>query len=215
MLKISPVGESGLVKPLDPELVDKFQVEMVRTLDSYQKAVAVRATVYMGEQDCPYEEEYDGNDLCASHVLAYANGQPIATLRLRWFAGFGKIERVSILPAYRGSGVVKVMLAAALEMASRKGYRRMLAQIQARLWPLWSKTLNCRMMDDHPNFFFSDFEYCEIEISVAAHPEAIRSTSDPMTIIRPEGDWDAPGILDQSASRGSASPSEDIKKAAA
>lgn len=202
MLTISPIGESGLAKPLDPELIEQFPIEMVRTLDAFQKVVAVRSMVYMAEQDCPYEEEFDGNDLCASHVIAYSNGQPIATLRLRWFAGFGKIERVSILPAFRGSGVVKVMLAASLEIASRKGYRRMLAQIQARLWPLWSKTLNCRLLDDHPNFYFSDYEYCEMEISVSAHPDAIRLNSDPMTIIRPEGDWDKPGILEGSAHRG-------------
>lgn len=204
MLTISPIGESGLAKPLDPDLIEQFPIEMVRTLDAFQKVVAVRSMVYMAEQDCPYEEEFDGNDLCASHVIAYSKGQPIATLRLRWFAGFGKIERVSILPAFRGSGVVKVMLAASLEIASRKGYRRMLAQIQARLWPLWSKTLNCRLMDDHPNFYFSDYEYCEMEISVSAHPDAIRLNSDPMTIIRPEGDWDTPGILEQSAQRGGA-----------
>ncbi len=202
MLEISAIGESGLVKALDPALKERFEVSMVRTLDDYQKAMAIRALTYLGEQDCPYDEEYDGNDLCASHVLAYLNGLPIATLRLRWFSGFGKIERVSVLPPYRGSGVVKVMLAAAMEVSARKGYRRMLAQIQTRLWPLWSKTLNCRMMDDHPNFYFSDFEYCEIEISIAAHPEAIRSTTDPLTIIRPEGDWDRPGVLDASASRG-------------
>lgn len=202
MLTISSIGESGLAKPLDPELIEQFPIEMVRTLDAFQKVVAVRSMVYMAEQDCPYEEEFDGNDLCASHVIAYSNGQPIAALRLRWFAGFGKIERVSILPAFRGSGVVKVMLAASLEIASRKGYRRMLAQIQARLWPLWSKTLNCRLMDDHPNFYFSDFEYCEMEISVSAHPDAIRLNSDPMKIIRPEGAWDTPGILEQSAQRG-------------
>ena len=202
MLTITPVGESGLAKPLDADLVEQFPIEMVRTLDAFQKVVAVRSMVYMAEQDCPYEEEFDGNDLCATHVIAYSKGQPVATLRLRWFAGFGKIERVSILPAFRGSGVVKVMLAASLEIASRKGYRRMLAQIQARLWPLWSKTLNCRLLDDHPNFYFSDFEYCEMEISVSAHPDAIRLNSDPMLIIRPEGDWDRPGILEKLATRG-------------
>ena len=210
MLPITPIGESGLIKPLEAALKERFQIELVRTLDDYQKAVAVRALTFMGEQDCPYEEEFDGNDFCACHLLAYADGQPVATLRLRWFSGFGKIERVSIVPKFRGSGVVKVLLGAALELAARKGYRRMLAQIQARLWPLWSKTLNCRLMDDHPTFYFSDFEYCEIEISIAPHPDVIRSSADPMMIIRPEGEWDAPGILDESAKRGG-----DIKTVAA
>ncbi|MEL6826127.1 MAG: GNAT family N-acetyltransferase [Pseudomonadota bacterium] len=202
MLTISEIGQSGLSRPLRQKDVDRFQVEMVRTLDSYQKMVALRALTFMAEQDCPFDEEYDGNDLCASHLLAYADGQPIATLRLRWFAGFGKVERVCVQPRFRGTNVVKVMLAAAFELGARKGFRRMTAQIQARLWPLWSRTLNCRLLKDRPSLFFSDYEYYEIEIPLAAHPEAIRYNSDPYQMIRPEGAWDEPGILDESSARG-------------
>lgn len=202
MLAISEIGQSGLARPLKQEAIESFQIEMVRTLDAYQKMVALRAMTFMVEQDCPFDEEYDGNDLCASHLLAYANGQAIATLRLRWFAGFGKVERVCVLPSYRGSTVVKVMLAAAFELGARKGFRRMTAQIQARLWPLWSRTLNCRLLKDRPPVVFSDFEYYEIEIPLAAHPEAIRYNSDPYQMIRPEGAWDEPGVLDESSARG-------------
>ncbi len=201
MLEISDVGQSGLSSELKSADIDRFKIEMVRTLDAYQKMVALRAITFMAEQDCPYDEEYDGNDLCASHLLAYADGQPVATLRLRWFAGFGKVERVCVLPAYRGSNVVKVMLAAAFELGARKGFRRMTAQIQARLWPLWSRILNCNLLKDRPSLFFSDFEYYEIEIPLAAHPEAIRYNSDPYQMIRPEGAWDEPGVLDASSTR--------------
>ena len=202
MLTISEIGQSGLSRPLRQKDVDRFQVEMVRTLDSYQKMVALRALTFMAEQDCPFDEEYDGNDLCASHLLAYADGQPIATLRLRWFAGFGNIARLCVQPRFRGTNVVKVMLAASFELGARKGFRRMTAQIQARLWPLWSRTLNCRLLKDRPSLFFSDYEYYEIEIPLAAHPEAIRYNSDPYQMIRPEGAWDEPGILDESSARG-------------
>ena len=50
--------------------------------------------------------------------------------------------------------------------------------------------------------FFLDYEYYEIEIPLAAHPEAIRYNSDPYQMIRPEGAWDEPGILDESSARG-------------
>lgn len=202
MLAISEIGQSGLSRPLKQDAIDGFQIEMVRTLDGYQKMIALRAMTFMAEQDCPFDEEYDGNDLCASHLLAFADGQAVATLRLRWFAGFGKVERVCVLPRYRGTSVVKVMLAAAFELGARKGFRRMTAQIQARLWPLWSRTLNCQLLKDRPRVFFSDYEYYEIEIPLAAHPEAIRHNSDPYQMIRPEGAWDEPGILDESSSRG-------------
>lgn len=202
MLHITDIGQSGLAKPLSPDLIDKFEIELVRSFDSYQKVVTVRTLTYMGEQECPYDEEFDGNDMCATHLLAHLDGQPIATLRLRWFAGFGKIERVSVLEKHRSTGVVKVLLAAACELAARKGFRRMTAQIQARLWPLWSKTLNCELLEDRPSFYFSDFEYKEMVISIAAHPQAIRITSDPYEVIRPEGEWDEPGVLDASRNRG-------------
>ena len=180
----------------------KISVTVARTLDHVVMAMTLRGVTYLGEQNAPYAEEYDGNDLCASHLLAYADGQAIATLRLRWFAGFGKVERVCVLPAYRGTCVVKVMLAAAFELGARKGFRRMTAQIQARLWPLWSRTLNCNLLKDRPAVVFSDYEYYEIEIPLAAHPEAIRYNSDPYQVIRPEGAWDEPGVLDASRERG-------------
>ena len=202
MLTITDIGQSGLAKPLDQALIDKFDIAMVRSFEAYQKVVAVRTLTFMGEQNCPYDEEFDGNDMCASHLLAHYDGQPIATLRIRWFAGFGKIERVCVLEPYRSSGVIKVMLAATFELAARKGFRRMTAQIQARLWPLWSKTLNCELIEGRPSFFFSDYEYKEMVISVAPHPDAIRISSDPYEVIRPEGEWDSPGILEASRDRG-------------
>ena len=211
MLNITEIGQSGLAKLLPEDLVDKFEIELVRSFDSYQKVVAVRTLTYMGEQDCPYDEEFDGNDMCATHLLAHLDGEPIATLRLRWFAGFGKIERVSVLSQHRSTGVVKVLLAAACEIAARKGFRRMTAQIQARLWPLWSKTLNCELLEDRPSFYFSDFEYKEMVISIAAHPQAIRITSHPYEVIRPAGEWDEPGVLDASRDRGG----DDVQVAAA
>jgi hypothetical protein len=37
-------------------------------------------------------------------------------------------------------------------------------------------------------------------------PDAITLDSDPYVIIRPEGDWDRPGVLDISAARAVTSP---------
>lgn len=40
-----------------------------------------------------------------------------------------------------------------------------------------------------------------MEIPVPRHPEAMTIRADPLTVIWPEGGWDQPGVLDQSASR--------------
>jgi len=155
----------------------------------------------MSEQACPYQEEFDGNDLCATHFLLKRAGAPVGTLRIRWFGDFAKLERIVLLPSERARPGLKVLLAHAFELVARKGYRRMVGQIQARLWPVWSRTFKCRLMAGRPAFWFSDYEYREIEIPIPAHPRAIGLTEDPYRIIRPEGAWDEPGVLDASAER--------------
>ena len=40
-----------------------------------------------------------------------------------------------------------------------------------------------------------------MEIPIAPHPEALTIRADPLQIIRPEGQWDEPGVLDLSVSR--------------
>jgi hypothetical protein len=44
-------------------------------------------------------------------------------------------------------------------------------------------------------------------------PDAITLDSDPYIIIRPEGDWDRPGVLDASAGRAVTSPLRDLAPA--
>lgn len=182
-------------------MLARFSAGPVRTLEEYQQAMTLRAAVYMAEQDCPYEEEYDGNDFSCTHILVREGTRPAGTCRVRWFADFAKIERSTIIPAYRGTPALRVLMAETCEVISRKGYRVALAQIQSRLWPVWSRVFRCRVVTGRPHFAFSDFDYCEMEIPIAPHPQALTIRADPLQIIRPEGDWDQPGVLDRSASR--------------
>ncbi|WP_340691534.1 N-acetyltransferase [Hyphomonas sp.] len=194
-------GEQVLCRPVPDGAFERYTARPVRSLDDYQKMVSIRAAVFMAEQACPYDEEFDGNDLCATHFLVFDGPDAVGTLRMRWFAGFAKLERVVLLRGQRGRPALQVILAEAFEYATRKGYRLMIAQIQARLWPVWSRTFRCRLAADRPRFWFSDFEYIEIEIPLPEHPRALAPESDPMVMIRPEGNWDEPGALDASVAR--------------
>jgi predicted GNAT family N-acyltransferase len=195
------IGQQGLCRPVPDEAWGRYRARPVRTLDELQMVAAIRAAVFMSEQACPYEEEYDGNDLCATHFLLFDGKEPVGTLRVRWFADFAKLERIALLPRERGRMGLRVLLAEMFELVARKGYSRMLGQIQARLWPVWSRTFNCRLLPGRGPFWFSDYEYREIEIFVPAHPRALPMEADPYVIIRPEGSWDTPGVLDASAGR--------------
>lgn len=194
-------GELSLSRPLTQDMLETFSAGPVRTLEDYQQAMALRAAVYLAEQDCPYDEEYDGNDFSCTHFLVKAGGRPAGTCRVRWFAGFAKIERSTILPAFRGTPALRVLMAETCEVISRKGYRVALAQIQSRLWAVWSRVFRCRLVQGRETFAFSGFNYCEMEIPIAPHPQALTIRADPLQIIRPEGRWDEPGVLDRSATR--------------
>jgi len=82
---------------------EAYSVDVVRTLDDLAQVQTVRALVYMGDQACPYGEEFDGNDLCgATHLLLRSGREPVGVVRLRWFGEFAKLERLAVRREHRG-----------------------------------------------------------------------------------------------------------------
>lgn len=201
MSGIYEIGETLLKRRIPDEVRSRFRVIQVRTLEDFMKVTTIRSAVFMAEQDCPYHEEFDGNDMCATHLLLLEGDRPVGTLRLRWFAEFVKIERVAVLPFVRGRPAMRMLLAHGFEHMTRKGYHLAIAQIQARLWPVWSREVKCRLKEGREPFWFSDFEYREVEVPLPLHPEALTGDVSPYQIIRPEGAWDEPGVLDASVDR--------------
>lgn len=194
-----PLPEIGCIPLNHPERHHNrtdISVRVVRSLDDLQRISVLRAITYMSEQDCPYEEEFDGNDLCALHLLAMEGRDPVGSLRLRFFNGFCKVERVCVDPRRRGGAVLVHLMAHAFEIASRKGYRRMIAHMQARLEGMWAHVMRCEVVDRCKPFEFSGVGYLTLEIPLPEHPEAIKFDSDPFVLLRPEGDWNTPGVLD-------------------
>jgi predicted GNAT family N-acyltransferase len=177
-----------------------LRVEVVRDLADFMKVVAIRSSVFLAEQDCPYDEEFDNNDLSACHLIAYLHDEPVATLRVRWFAGFAKIERVCVMKQVRGGALVKLKIETAVEMIARKGYVHVIGYIQKRLVPFW-KQLGFLPREGRDGFRFSDYEYVECSRTLAARTDALTIDSDPYVLMRPEGEWDTESVLDRSALR--------------
>jgi predicted GNAT family N-acyltransferase len=184
-------------------------ITVARTFDDLMRVAAIRNAVYIGEQECPYEEEYDGNDLSSTHLLAYIGDEPVGCLRMRFFADFVKFERMAIRKEFRKSRAAILLAQAGLKLAKRKGYSRAYAHSQVRLVYFWRR-FGFRPLEGSKTFIFSDFEYVEIVADLERDPEAVAIGSDPYLLIRPEGRWHIPGVLEQSSSRPATSPS--IKK---
>lgn len=180
-------------------------VRVVRTLDDFQKIVALRALIYMAEQDCPYEEEFDGNDLAgATHLLAQIGNEPVGCMRIRWFCDFAKVERSCVRPDFRSFRIGWVMMDHAIDLIRRKGYRKVLGHAQEHLVGYWER-YGLLPRENRPSFAFSDRAYCEVLGEFAPREDALHLDVDPLILDRPEGGWDSPGPLDRSAERGAQS----------
>jgi predicted GNAT family N-acyltransferase len=180
-------------------------VRVVRSMDEMARVIAIRGAVYMGEQQCPFEEEFDGNDFSATHLICQKGKEPVGCLRIRYFAEFAKFERLAVRNENRNAGLASELVAAAIELCRKKGYRVMYAHCQKRFLNFWERH-GFKRMTGARDFTFSDFDYTEVKLETEKHPQSIGLAADPYVIIRPEGLWDSPGILEMSASRGASLP---------
>ena len=117
----------------------KLEAVVASNPDHLAKIFALRAAVFMSEQNCPYEEEFDGNDFCASHILGLVDGHPAATLRLRYFADFANMERLAVLPKCRRTLIAKIVVDKAIDIIRRKGYPVLYGHAQKRLLKFWGR----------------------------------------------------------------------------
>jgi predicted GNAT family N-acyltransferase len=193
-------------EPVACALPPRYETSVARTMEDLMQVMMIRSLVYIGEQKCPYEEEYDGNDFCgATHLILRRDREPIGTLRIRWFADFAKLERVAVRSEYRGTRATLELVREAFRIAERKGYTKILGHAQARLVPFWARHFKFKQRENG-GFHFSDHEYVEMVIELQPKDDALSIDSDPMVLVRPEGKWDEPGVLDWSADRPATNP---------
>jgi predicted GNAT family N-acyltransferase len=178
----------------------RLSVKVARTIEDLVRVMSVRSAVYIAEQECPYEEEFDGNDFSATHILGYVGSEPVGCMRIRYFADFAKVERLAVRKEFRSAGLAPLLVRTSVELCEMKGYRCVYVYSQKRLVNFWAKC-GFKKPAGARELVFSDFDYVEMTFEADPHPQAISMATDPYVIIRPEGQWHAPGILERSAVR--------------
>lgn len=193
-------ADGRVPRPQPVGLSPQKRTRVARTLEDAMKVFAVRAATYIADQACPFDEEFDGNDFCAAHILGEIDGEPAGCIRIRFFADFVKLERLAVRAEFRMSRLAFRLVRAAIDYARAKGFRTMYGHARHDLVDFWSR-FGFRVMEGRLRFTFSGIEYVEMrgEITPAERPVDLRRT--PYELIRPEGAWDTPGPLDRSAAR--------------
>ena len=175
-----------------------LEIKIVSNEQELMKAFSVRAIVYIHGQQCPYDEEFDLNDFTATQILGTLDGEPVLTGRIRYFAGFAKLERLAVREEMRGRGFGHALLQFMINVCEQKGYREFYLHAQKRLQSFY-ESYGFHVIGD--NFQFSDRDYLEMYAKFTVSRAGLTTRLNPMLLNRPEGRWDIPGPLEMESAR--------------
>ena len=106
----------------------KVKLMLLDWADAQTLAKPIRTRVFIEEQHVPEHEEWDDEDSTALHVIAFKDGEAVATARL---TQKGKIGRMAVLKFHRHQGIGSMMLVKLIAAAKQRGLQEI---------KLWSQT---------------------------------------------------------------------------
>jgi predicted GNAT family N-acyltransferase len=110
---------------------EKVQVNKVTDPADLEKVFAIRREVFVGEQNCPPELEWEHEDE-SNHFLATVDGVPAGASRWRKTDKGYKLERFAVLKDFRGHGVGQALVQTVLnDLPNGADYVYLHAQVQA------------------------------------------------------------------------------------
>jgi predicted GNAT family N-acyltransferase len=115
----------------------KIQAKKVSDPETLEKVFAIRREVFVDEQNCPPELEWEFEDE-STHFLATVDDEPAGASRWRKTDKGYKLERFAVLQKFRGLGVGQSLVQAVLDdLPADADYIYMHAQLPAI--PLYEK----------------------------------------------------------------------------
>jgi len=110
---------------------DQITINKINDREELETVFAIRQIVFVVEQNCPPELEWEFEDESA-HFLAYYGDLPAGTGRWRKASGGYKLERFAVLKPFRGKGIAKELVKAVLrDLPADATYVYLNAQVHA------------------------------------------------------------------------------------
>lgn len=111
--------------------MEHIEVKKVTSQEELDKVFNIRRIVFVGEQNCPPELEWENEDV-STHFLATLDGEPAGACRWRRTDAGYKLERFAVLKEYRGRKVGQALVTAALaDLPADATYIYLNAQLDA------------------------------------------------------------------------------------
>ncbi|WP_342566901.1 GNAT family N-acetyltransferase [Psychrobacillus sp. FSL K6-4046] len=114
--------------------------KIVETEKEYEDAIHIRRKVFVEEQDVPLHLELDEYDMKSTHFVAYDGDTPFGAGRIRIAEPHvGKVERVCILPKYRGKHLGNLMMDCMEKYALDHQFKKLKLNAQSQALPFYEK----------------------------------------------------------------------------
>lgn len=112
----------------------------VETEKEYEDAINIRRRVFVEEQDVPLHLELDEYDSEAVHFVVYDEDTPFGAGRIRVIEpGIGKVERVCILPSYRGQKLGNLIMQCMEDYSFSAGITKLKLNAQSQAITFYEK----------------------------------------------------------------------------
>jgi predicted GNAT family N-acyltransferase len=117
--------------------MDLIEVNNVTATKELDKVFKIRTIVFVEEQNCPPELEWENEDV-SHHFLATFEGEAAGACRWRQTEKGYKLERFAVLPEFRGRGIAQKMVQTVIsDLPKEANYVYLHAQLDAM--PLYKK----------------------------------------------------------------------------
>ncbi|PTY75874.1 GNAT family N-acetyltransferase [Heyndrickxia sporothermodurans] len=116
-----------------------MKVIQVETEEQLNDAFTIRKKVFVEEQHVDVEEEIDQYEENSEHFVLYDENNAAGAGRFRILDGKGKVERICILPAYRGKGAGKIVMDAIEQYATQQDVHVLKLNAQTHAIPFYEK----------------------------------------------------------------------------
>jgi GNAT superfamily N-acetyltransferase len=173
-------------------LAKGYRIKVVRDFEDMAKVVAIRASAYFSDEEHLYGKHFDGNDFSATHLIGFVDGEPVGTIRIRYFAEFTRIERLAVRPTHRKSRIAFKLAKAAFAWCRDKGYRIAGGVARSELIPFWTM-LGFRLTEGKEPIYIYGLPHYDITLNLDEASKPLSAMTDTLVLLRSEGRWHEAG----------------------
>ncbi len=169
-----------------------YAIKVVRDFEDMAKVFAIRGSACFSDPEHLYAKHFDGSDFSSTHLLGFIDGEPVGTIRIRYFSDFTRIERLTVRPTHRRSRISFRLAKAAFAWCRDKGYRTVGGVARSELIPFWTM-LGFRLTEGKDPIYIYGLPHFDITLKLDAVPQAMSHMTDTMVLLRSEGRWHEEG----------------------